>query len=292
MRVLLGGLVGEGMVLTRCGVNGNNFLCDVSVIKGKLLINNLSVGSLEEYDLFSIVDVYRDGDLLILQTPTKKLYFDVSGRAVSIVYDVGRLVELRIKYDMISTDVKGLLLTISKVLNVLVDMIIKFSNDYLGRWVYSKSKLNDLYIVSNDLVKYGIDVKGYLEELTKNVDLRRVNDVRDSIKALIREVVVSAGKYLTNKLVFTDLRPILNVLVLAYTVELACTTNQLLECRRVEEELSTLCNDEIHVKLLNMPEVNICIGFIKSLRSRSSYEAVNEFIEEFLSVLSSYLRLK
>jgi hypothetical protein len=276
--------------VTKCGVNGNNFLCDVSIIKGRLVINNLSTGSLEEYDLSSIVNVYRDGDLLILQTPTKKLYFEVSGRAVGIVYDVGRLVELRIKYDVLSTDIKELLLTTSKVLKILVDIVVKFSNDYLGRWAYSKSRLNDLYVVSNDLIKYGIDVKGYLDELTRNIDLRRVNDVRNSIKALIREVVVSVSKYLTSTLVFTDLRPILNVLVLAYTVELACMTNQLIECRRVEEELSTLCNDEVHIKLLNVPEVNICVGFIKSLRSKDSYEAVNEFIENFLNVLSSYFR--
>jgi hypothetical protein len=277
--------------VTKCGVNSNNFLCDVSIIKGRLVINNLSTGSLEEYDLSSIVDVYREGDLLILQTPTKKLYFEVSGRAVGIVYDVGRLVELRIKYDVLSTGIKELLLTTSKVLNILVDIIVKFSSDYLGRWVYSKSRLNDLYVVSNYLIKYGIDVKGYLDELTRSIDLRRVNDVRNSIKALIREVVVSVSKYLTSTLVFTDLRPILNVLVLAYTVELACMTNQLIECRRVEEELSTLCNDEVHIKLLNVPEVNICVGFIKSLRSKDPYEAVNEFIENFLNVLSSYFRL-
>jgi hypothetical protein len=277
--------------VTKCGVNGNNFLCDVSIIKGRLVINNLSTGSLEEYDLSSIVSVYREGDLLILQTPTKKLYFEVSGRAVGIVYDVGRLVELRIKYDVISTGIKELLLTTSKVLKILVDIIVKFSSDYLGRWAYSKSRLNDLYVVSNYLIKYGIDVKGYLDELTRSIDLRRVNDVRNSIKALIREVVVSVSKYLTSALVFTDLRPILNVLVLAYTVELACMTNQLIECRRVEEELSTLCNDEVHIKLLNVPEVNICVGFIKSLRSKDPYEAVNEFIENFLNVLSSYFRL-
>ncbi len=277
--------------MTKCGVNGNNFLCDVSIIKGRLVINNLSTGSLEEYDLSSIVDVYRDGDLLILQTPTKKLYFEVSGKAVSIVYDVGRLVELRIKYDVISTGIKELLLTTSKVLNILVDIVVKFSSDYLGRWAYSKSRLNDLYVVSNYLIKYGIDVKGYLDELTRSIDLRRVNDVRNSIKALIREVVVSVSKYLTSTLVFTDLRPILNVLVLTYTVELACMTNQLIECRRVEEELSTLCNDEVHIKLLNVPEVNICVGFIKSLRSKDPYEAVNEFIENFLNVLGSYFRL-
>ncbi|MEM0453132.1 MAG: hypothetical protein QXO98_00530 [Sulfolobales archaeon] len=277
------------MVLTKCVVDGEGFVCDVSLTNGKIIIHNIHKDLLQEIKVSDIINLYREEDTLIIETAERKLYFSMSGTS-SAINDIGRIVELRVRYAEFSVIINDLLLNTAKVFNILVKMTKEFHEEFVSRWVTAPQYIKELYSISKNLSIYDVDVVYYIDALNYNVERRNVNGVKTSIKNLIFNVTRLATDYMKTLLAFEDLTPLLNMLVLTYLVELANKTNQPLEAKKTEEDLLRICRTEIYVKMLNRPEVDVCRNFIEDLRVRGPYDSINTFLNNYMRLMEENIR--
>ncbi|MEM0361266.1 MAG: hypothetical protein QXY36_00390 [Sulfolobales archaeon] len=276
--------------LTKCVIDDNVFICDVSITNGKILIHNVPKDVLYEVRIVDVVNVYRQDSALVIITPDMKILINISGTSSSIINEVGRVVELRIRYEEFSKTIKDLLLNTAKALQAVVGIVRIFGEDYVDRWVKALNYVGELYEISKSLKTYGIDVEYRVDELSRNISLRSVGGVKKASKDLIFVMVHQVEEHLRSLLTFEDLRPLINLIVLAYSVELAHITNQPVETKKAEEDLIRECRSEVYVKMLNKPELDLCISFIEDLRSRGSYEAIKSFLDNYLRLLHEVIR--
>ncbi len=273
--------------MTRCTLEGEVFICDVSLVSGKILIQSVHRDVMYEVRVSDVMRVYQEDDTLVVETPTKRVFISTSGPSSPLVKEIGRVVELRVRYAWFSAVIKDLLINAARAFQALVSVVKSFHEDIVGRWIITPQLIGELYIVSENLNTYGINIKHYVDELSRNAELRSVQGVKRCVKELAFNMVRSIDEFVKTLLTFEDLRPLLSLVVLAYVAELAYWTNQPLEAKKAEEDLLRECSSEIHVKMLGRPEVDVCRSFVEVLRDKGSYEAVRAFIDGYLKLLNN-----
>lgn len=279
------------MVLTRCVVGGEVSICDVSLVSGKVVIHNIPKGLVYDIRVSDIVSIYKKEDkILAIKTSTDEVLISISGASSSLINDIGRVVELKVKYDELSTTAKDLLIITAKALHIIVDVVKAFYEDYLGRWALTQHHVKELYRISEILMNYGINVKQYVDELNNNVNLRSVGGVKKAVKELTFNIVRLVEERVKSLLIFEDLRPLIDLIVIAYVARLAYLTNQRVESSKAEEDLMRECSSEVYVRMLNRPELDICRNFMEVLRSANPYEAIKVFLDNYLRLLDERIR--
>lgn len=276
--------------LTKCVINDDAFICDVFLTNGKILIHNVPKDVLYEVRVVDVVNVYRRDNALVIITPDTKMFINISGASSSLISEVGRVVELRIKYEEFSKTIRDLLLNTAKALQAVIDIVRIFGEDYTDRWVKALNYVRELYEISKRLKAYGVDAEYRIDELSRSIGLRSIGGVKKACKDLTFVMVHQVEDLLRSLLTFEDLRPLINLIVLAYSAELAHITNQPVEAKKAEEDLIKECRSEVYVKMLNKPELDLCINFIEELKSGSPYEAIKNFLDNYLRLLHEIIR--
>ncbi|MCX8186210.1 MAG: hypothetical protein N3G48_03750 [Sulfolobales archaeon] len=277
------------MALTRCVIGNEAFICDVSLVGGRIIIHNAYKDLLHEIKVSDVIGVYEEGNTLVIETSKVKVFISNSGTS-PMIKDIGRALELKIRYQELSIIIKDVLLNMSNAYRILTNIIKTFQEDYVGRWVLLPQYVNELYSISRNLMRYDINIRHYIDVLNHAYEGRSVNAVKNSIRSLALNMTRLVDEYIKTLLTFEDLTPLLSLVVLAYCTELANLTNQPLEAKKAEDDLLKICTSEIHVKMLSRPEVDICRKFAEDLRDRGTYDAVNAFVDNYLKALEGSMR--
>ncbi len=278
------------MVLTRCVVEGEVFVCDISLIGGRIVIHNVPKGLVYDVRVSDIVGIYKRDNMLIVKTSAEEVLINVSGASSSLINEVGRVVELKVRYDELSATTKDLLLATAKALHVIVDLVKAFYEDFVDRWISALHHVKELYRISEVLIVYNINIKQHVDELNRNVGLRSVGGVKRAVRELTFNMIRLVEERVRSLLTFEDLKPLINLVVITYVARLAYLTNRRIEALNAEEDLMRECTSEIYVKMLNRPELDICRNFMEMLRSGDPYKAVEVFLDNYLRLLDGVIK--
>lgn len=286
----VGPLRGSYVVLARCYFNNRVFHCDVSLIASKLVICNLVNNVLIEIKVSDVKSVdYRDSELILTLTNNEKLVVSALTPSSSIINDIGRVLELRIKLPTVSNTLRKLTPVTLKLIKLILNVLITLSANYQAGWVQLKYLPNELTLMNIELSDYGIDLSERIKELSKSITMKDVNAIKDLFKRLILEAVNNYKKTLKSLLIFEDLSLLADIIVLAFTTNLAYTLNQQVDAEKALIELNNLCYIDIYVKIFNRTSTNLCDVLVKSIKEVDIERAINEFINMFINSLNDMI---
>jgi len=273
------------LVLTRCRLLNEEFSCDVTLTEYELLIHSTYKNELIKIKLRDVISISSYEDRAVINTTRGELVINVTGSVAPILREVGRLIELRDGFNEISEKINTTLIGLSKVLQLVLNVLKIIRRGGVINWQLIWDSVNELGIVVDELVRYDIDIRPNVGELRRCVEVKSLEGIRLSIKKLVINLASKSMDFLRGLMKFEDLRPLFNIVLLTYIIDFAYSTNQVLDAKRAEGELSNLCGTEVYVRMLNRPSVDLCRRLIDDLHERGAEEAIKEFSKAFTTAL-------
>lgn len=286
----VGSLRGDYVVLARCYASNKVFHCDVSLVTNKLVICDLVNNVLIEIKINDVENVdYRDSELILTLTNGEKFVVSALTPSSSIINDIGRVLELRIKLPVVSSTLRKLTSATSKLIKLLLNVLITLNVNYQAGWIQLKYLPSELALMNIELSDYGIDLRERIKELSRSINMKDVNAIRDLFKRLIFDVISNYKRVLKTLLIFEDLSLLADIVVLAYTANLAYALNQQVDAEKALTELNNLCYIDVYVKIFNRTGINLCDVLVKSIKEADIERTINEFINMFINLLNDVI---
>ncbi len=273
------------MVLARCYLDGEVIQCSISILNNKLLVYSLEGNIVSDVSIESIRRIELVGNELLLIVDGKELRVSASEPYMNLIRDVCRVVELRINYASVVETLSHLIPLISKAFNSLITALTELSINLSSGWSALGEAITELEGVNKWLMNYGINIDELIDELKHLHYLRNVAGIKELIKKAIFNIVSSSKNVIRSLLKFENLECLVDILVLAYTAELARIMRQRLEMIEALTELNNLCISEIYLRVLDKSGTNLCGLLINSLESKGAPASIDEFLINFMNAL-------
>lgn len=241
------------------------------------IVSEVSIKSIKRIEL-------TDNELLLIING-KELRVSASEPYMHLIKDIGRVIELKANYAFVIETLNHLIPLISKVFNSLITALTELSTDLLSGWNALQRVITELEDINKQLIRYGINIGGLINELKGLHNSRNVSGVREVIKKIIINIVSDGKRVIRSLLKFENLECLIDILILAYTAELARIMRRRLEIMEALRELNDICNSEIYIRVLDKRSINLCDLLINSLKSKEAHTSIDEFLTNFTNAL-------